>query len=112
MLNWSEYLFMVTSPSFAGPILGENKRIRDVGLDDGRFESWEVTCCFERENGGGPGIRTPGGLLTLGGFQDRCIRPLCQPTVFPLLPSDSGVHDTGIVCAVNALHKTPCKFEH
>ena len=35
------------------------------------------------KNGGGPGIRTPGRLLTFGGFQDRCIQPLCQPTVFP-----------------------------
>ncbi len=30
-------------------------------------------------NGGGPGIRTPGGSL-LNGFQDRRFRPLSQPT--------------------------------
>ena len=64
------------------------------------------------KNGGGPGIRTPGTLLTYGGFQDRCIKPLCQPTVFPLLSSDRGVHDTGIACSVNALHKTGGKFLH
>ncbi len=28
--------------------------------------------------GGSCEIRTHGGLLTLAGFQDRCIQPLCQ----------------------------------
>ena len=31
-------------------------------------------------NGGGSEIRTQGGLLTLAGFQDRCFKPLSQPT--------------------------------
>ena len=30
--------------------------------------------------GGGGGIRTHEGLLTLAGFQDRCIQPLCHPS--------------------------------
>jgi len=29
-----------------------------------------------------------------------------------LLSSDSGVHDTGIACAVNALRKTDGTFQH
>ena len=63
--------------------------------------------------GGGPGIRTPGRLLTFGGFQDRCIKPLCQPTGFSIRRHcDSGEHDTGIACAVNALHKTRRIFQH
>ena len=32
-------------------------------------------------NGGGIGIRTLDRLLTYAGFQDRCIQPLCHPTV-------------------------------
>ena len=35
---------------------------------------------FKGENGGEPGIRTPGGLLTLAGFQDQSIQPLWQLT--------------------------------
>ena len=31
--------------------------------------------------GGGIGIRTLDRLLTYAGFQDRCIQPLCHPTV-------------------------------
>ena len=32
------------------------------------------------ENGGEGGIRTHEGLLTLAGFQDQCIQPLCHPS--------------------------------
>ncbi len=35
---------------------------------------------MELKNGGESGIRTPGGLLTHGGFQDRCFQPLSQLT--------------------------------
>ena len=31
-------------------------------------------------NGGGEEIRTLGRLLTVAGFQDQCIRPLCHPS--------------------------------
>ena len=31
-------------------------------------------------HGGGRGIRTPGGV-TLAGFQDQCIRPLCHSSM-------------------------------
>ena len=34
----------------------------------------------KEKDGGGPGIRTPGRLLTYGGFQDRCFQPLSQLT--------------------------------
>lgn len=33
-------------------------------------------------NGGSGEIRTHGGLSTLDGFQDRCIKPLCHASVF------------------------------
>ena len=39
-----------------------------------------VTDCFYSQCGGGGGIRTHEGLLTLAGFQDQCIRPLCHPS--------------------------------
>lgn len=32
--------------------------------------------------GGSGEIRTHGGLSTLDGFQDRCIKPLCHASVF------------------------------
>ena len=32
-------------------------------------------------NGGSGEIRTHGGLSTLDGFQDRCIKPLCHASV-------------------------------
>lgn len=35
----------------------------------------------KRHNGGEGGIRTHEGLLTLAGFQDQCIRPLCHLSV-------------------------------
>jgi hypothetical protein len=72
-----------------------------------------------KKNGGGPGIRTPGRLLTVGGFQDRCIQPLCQPTVLPkkrqkayfrCCRCDSGWNDTGFAITVNALKKKRWKF--
>ena len=59
----------------------------------------------QEEIGGGPGIRTPGRLLTYGGFQDRCIQPLCQPTA-PCCPIDSGVHHTEKIMRVNDLKIT------
>jgi hypothetical protein len=37
-----------------------------------------VFTCFSITNGGEAGIRTLGGLLTLNGFQDRRIQPLCH----------------------------------
>ena len=36
---------------------------------------------FPKEDGGGGEIRTLGRLLTYAGFQDRCIKPLCHPSV-------------------------------
>jgi hypothetical protein len=33
------------------------------------------------KNGGSGEIRTHGGLSTLDGFQDRCIKPLCHASV-------------------------------
>ena len=33
-------------------------------------------------DGGSGEIRTHGGLSTLDGFQDRCIKPLCHASVF------------------------------
>ena len=36
------------------------------------------TSCFA--GGGGTGIRTLEGLLTLAGFQDRCFQPLSHPS--------------------------------
>jgi hypothetical protein len=39
----------------------------------------------EEENGGEPGIRTPGGLLTHAGFQDQSIQPLWQLTAIAFL---------------------------
>ena len=36
---------------------------------------------MKKENGGERGIRTPGALITLNGFQDRRIKPLCHLSV-------------------------------
>ena len=36
---------------------------------------------FWKKGGGGAGIRTLDRLLTYAGFQDRCIQPLCHPSV-------------------------------
>ena len=33
-----------------------------------------------QKSGGGTGIRTLEGLLTLAGFQDRCFQPLSHPS--------------------------------
>lgn len=37
-----------------------------------------INKALSTESGGSCEIRTHGGLLTLAGFQDRCIQPLCQ----------------------------------
>ena len=44
-----------------------------------------ITKGFLYCNGGGIGIRTLDRLLTYAGFQDRCIQPLCHPTVVEAL---------------------------
>ncbi len=36
---------------------------------------------FFIKNGGSGEIRTHGGLSTLDGFQDRCIKPLCHASI-------------------------------
>ena len=36
---------------------------------------------FYKLSGGGTGIRTLDRLQTYAGFQDRCIQPLCHPSV-------------------------------
>ena len=43
---------------------------------------------FNELLGGSGEIRTHGGLSTLDGFQDRCIKPLCHASVL------RGVHNT------------------
>ena len=40
---------------------------------------------FNLQYGGGTGIRTLEGLLTLAGFQDRCFQPLSHPSEDELL---------------------------
>ena len=48
------------------------------GLENWVFESGERN---KTSNGGERGIRTPGALITLNGFQDRRIKPLCHLSV-------------------------------
>lgn len=46
----------------------------------GKKEPWKI---FQGSNCGGRGIRTPG-EFPHNGFQDRHIRPLCQPSSSPI----------------------------
>ena len=48
------------------------------GFENRVFESGERN---KTSNGGERGIRTPGALITLNGFQDRRIKPLCHLSV-------------------------------
>nr|MCS5563455.1 hypothetical protein [Oleiphilaceae bacterium] len=45
-------------------------------------------------------------------FKTAAFSHSASPPIFHCRRLDSGVHDTGIACAVNALHKTDRIFQH
>lgn len=65
----------------SGQTLSERANIPKT-MRETRFQYRQYECGNNEKgkNGGEPGIRTPGGLLTHGGFQDRCFKPLSQLT--------------------------------
>ncbi len=54
-------------------------------------KSGDILLKFEHKNGGERGIRTLGDLR-LGGFQDRCLKPLDHLSGFAKLLSDAFEH--------------------
>ena len=73
---------MGVDPEFIFFNYSQNTQPSEVGTEVGTKENNQINAfyyqCLTELFGGEGGIRTHEGLLTLAGFQDQCIQPLCH----------------------------------